>query len=56
MAAQNALAVLGGVIKDTIVIRLPYLGDERKLIIISKVRSTPDTYPRRAGIPAKKPL
>ncbi|NQS76458.1 MAG: 16S rRNA (guanine(527)-N(7))-methyltransferase RsmG [Peptococcaceae bacterium] len=56
VAAQNALAVLGGVIKDTIVIRLPYLGDERKLIIISKVRSTPDTYPRRAGIPAKKPL
>ncbi|NLJ77509.1 MAG: 16S rRNA (guanine(527)-N(7))-methyltransferase RsmG [Peptococcaceae bacterium] len=56
IAAQNALAVLGGVIEDTIGIRLPYLGDERKLIIISKVRSSPDAFPRRAGIPAKKPL
>ena len=56
ITAQNALAVLGGVVEDTIGIRLPYLGDERKLIIISKIRSTPDAYPRRAGIPARKPL
>jgi 16S rRNA (guanine527-N7)-methyltransferase len=55
-AAENALAILGGIVKETVDIQLPYTGDERKLVIISKIKATPDTYPRRAGIPAKKPL
>lgn len=54
--AQNALTILGGVVQKTVDIKLPCLGDERKLVVISKVKATPDAYPRRAGIPAKKPL
>ncbi|MDD4334016.1 MAG: 16S rRNA (guanine(527)-N(7))-methyltransferase RsmG [Desulfotomaculaceae bacterium] len=54
--AQNALAILGGVVKEIVDIKLPCLGDGRKLVVISKTRATPDIYPRRAGIPAKKPL
>ena len=54
--AQNALAILGGIIKEIIKIELPGLGDERKLVVINKIKATPDAYPRRSGIPAKKPL
>jgi 16S rRNA (guanine527-N7)-methyltransferase len=55
-AAENALAVLGGVVKETVGIKLPCTGDERNLVLIGKVKATPDAYPRRAGVPAKKPL
>lgn len=55
-ATQNALFVLGGAVKDIVDIQLPVTGDERKLVVISKIKATPETYPRRAGIPAKKPL
>ena len=54
--AQNALAILGGIIKEIIKIELPGLGDKRKLVVINKIKATPDAYPRRSGIPAKKPL
>ena len=54
--AQNALAILGGIIKEIIKIELPCLGDIRKLVVINKIKATPDAYPRRAGIPARKPL
>jgi 16S rRNA (guanine527-N7)-methyltransferase len=55
-AAENALAVLGGVFKKTVDIQLPLLGDRRKLVVIGKIKATPAIYPRRAGIPAKNPL
>lgn len=55
-SAENALFILGGVVKGIVEIQLPYTGDERKLVVISKIKATPDAYPRRAGIPAKKPL
>lgn len=53
--AQNALATLGGVIKETHSISLHH-ATERVLLIIEKVSPTPDTYPRRAGMPEKRPL
>lgn len=55
-SAANALAVLGGAVKEIVDIKLPGTGDVRKLVVISKIKATPDNYPRRAGIPAKKPL
>ncbi len=54
--AQNALTILGGVVKKTVNINLPYLGDERKLVVIKKLKTTPPVYPRRPGIPTKNPL
>jgi len=36
--------------------RLPLLQDARSLVIVKKISSTPENYPRKAGIPAKKPI
>lgn len=36
--------------------QLPVLGDARCLLVLRKVAETPDTYPRRTGIPNKRPL
>jgi 16S rRNA (guanine527-N7)-methyltransferase len=34
----------------------PQPGEERYLVVIKKVKETPEKYPRRAGMPAKRPL
>ena len=55
-AAENALVVLGGEIRKVVAVKLPFTGDERELVLIGKIKATPETYPRRAGVPAKNPL
>lgn len=55
-AAKKAIEILGGEVEKTISLRLPFTGDERNLVLIRKVKNTPEKYPRRAGIPQKKPL
>jgi 16S rRNA (guanine527-N7)-methyltransferase len=55
-AAEKALVVLGGEIRKIVAVKLPFTGDERKLVLIGKIKATPGTYPRRAGVPAKNPL
>ena len=55
-AATNAVATLGGVIKQVVSVNIAELDGERHLICIQKVTSTPRQYPRRTGVPAKKPL
>jgi 16S rRNA (guanine527-N7)-methyltransferase len=37
-------------------VALPGVAEERTLVVVDKVAATPPSYPRRAGIPAKKPL
>lgn len=54
--AERAIAVLGGAVEKTAALRLPFTGDERNLVIIRKLRASPEKYPRRAGLPAKRPL
>ena len=54
--AVPAIAQLGGRLRDVRVLRLPGLRDSRSLIVIDKVAETPAKYPRRAGMPAKRPL
>jgi len=54
--AEKAIAVLGGTVEKTAALRLPLTGEERSLIVIRKVKSSPVKYPRRAGIPMKNPL
>lgn len=54
-AARNALRLLGGRVRQVHFYRLPP-GDQRSLIVIEKIAATPPAYPRRPGIPAKKPL
>jgi 16S rRNA (guanine527-N7)-methyltransferase len=55
-AAEKALAVLGGRMRQLVKVELPGVADERYLVIIDKFAATPRGYPRKAGLPAKKPL
>ncbi|NLI14535.1 16S rRNA (guanine(527)-N(7))-methyltransferase RsmG [Pelotomaculum propionicicum] len=54
--AEKAITILGGVVERTVLLRLPITGEERSLVVIRKIKDTPAKYPRRAGIPSKKPL
>ncbi|MCL6447984.1 MAG: 16S rRNA (guanine(527)-N(7))-methyltransferase RsmG [Armatimonadetes bacterium] len=54
--SARALFLLGGVIRETKEIALPFLGHRRRLIVVEKTAPTPPKYPRRTGIPAKRPL
>lgn len=52
---KKAIEILGGKIEKIENLLLP--GNlERNLIIIKKIKNTPEKYPRKAGIPAKQPL
>jgi 16S rRNA (guanine527-N7)-methyltransferase len=55
-AAEHAVKVLGGRIVQIKPIVLPGVADERFLILIDKIATTPKPYPRHAGLPAKRPL
>lgn len=54
--AQAAVKILGGRVDFVKEYVLPVLGEKRKIIGIKKIESTPPKYPRRAGIPKKRPL
>lgn len=54
-AAEKALRLCGGTVKKIYRYRLP-TGEERTLLCLGKVQQTPAQYPRRAGIPVKKPI
>lgn len=54
--ARNAIGVLGCKKPNLIMFSLPNSDLKRVNVSIQKIKSTPDTYPRKAGIPSKKPL
>ncbi|NLX09123.1 MAG: 16S rRNA (guanine(527)-N(7))-methyltransferase RsmG [Chloroflexi bacterium] len=54
--AENALRILGGHVEKIIPVELPQVPDTHYLVVIQKVAATPEPYPRRPGIPAKRPL
>lgn len=54
--SQKAVTILGGVVESTLALHLPFSGDERNLVLIRKITLSPEKYPRRAGVPTKKPL
>ncbi len=54
--ATKAISTLGGNLREVKRVELEEFTDERRLIIIDKVSVTPLQYPRRPGIPAKRPL
>jgi len=55
-AAARAIDILGGRLREVKRVGLEELGEERTLVIIDKLTPTPQRYPRRAGIPQKRPL
>lgn len=54
--AKNALNILGGKIEEIEEISLTDKDNMRNIIIIRKVKPTPNKYPRKAGTPTKEPL
>ena len=55
-ASEKAIHLLGGRMRQLIKVDLPGVAEERYLVVIDKVAATPPNYPRRVGIPSKKPL
>lgn len=54
--AQAALALLGGDGGRVESIEIPGRDWSHRLVFVEKLRPTPEKYPRRAGVPEKKPL
>lgn len=55
-AAARAIALLGGRLRRVVPLDLSPLLSPRSLVVLDKVSATPGKYPRRPGVPAKKPL
>jgi len=54
--AERALSTLGGELEKIEKIKIRGVKEDRFLIKIRKIRPTPSQYPRRVGMPAKRPL
>ena len=54
--AEKAIGSMGGILREIKDVDLDEFTDKRQLIIIDKISETPHQYPRRPGIPAKRPL
>jgi len=55
-AAERAFQLLGGRLHKLVPVQLPGVAEDRYLVVVDKVVTTPARYPRRVGIPAKRPL
>lgn len=54
--AGRAIGLLGGSLREVKKVDLPPLPNGRCLVIIDKLSPTPEKYPRRPGLPAKRPI
>lgn len=55
-AAEKTIRLLGGHIRQLVPVTLPGVVEERYLVVVDKVATTPPAYPRNAGLPGKNPL
>lgn len=55
--AKNAFGQLGGKLMAVKPVAVPGMSHEtRTLVVVQKVKPTPPLFPRKAGLPSKKPL
>lgn len=54
--AKKAIEILGGKIEVVDKFYLPESDMERNIVVIEKIKNTPNRYPRKAGIPSKQPI
>lgn len=54
--SSNAFSILGGRLENDYRFSIPGTEYERSFICVEKINRTPDSYPRKAGVPSKKPL
>ena len=55
-AAEHSMRMMGGHLRQLIPVTLPTVAEERYLVVVDKIAATPQAYPRRVGVPTKKPL
>lgn len=55
-SAKKAIVILGGKLNQIKKIELDEFDDARYLVIIDKICPTPGKYPRRAGVPKRRPI
>lgn len=55
-ASRKAMVTLGGRLAEVKPVNLPEFNDNRCLVVVEKIAETPPRFPRRAGMPAKRPL
>jgi 16S rRNA (guanine527-N7)-methyltransferase len=54
--ARTAISLLGGKLREVYRYSLPVGKERRTLVVVEKINNTPSIYPRRSGIPEKRPL
>lgn len=54
--AETDLAAFGGGAGEVRPVAVPHVEGERHLVVVDKTAPTPDRYPRRPGVPAKRPV
>ena len=54
--SKKAIEVMGGKLHRIYKVELKEFNDNRSLVIIDKIKATPVEYPRRPGIPGKRPI
>ena len=54
--ASRAISLMGGRLRCVQKVDLDGLKDDRLLVVVDKVASTPVEFPRRAGVPTKQPI
>ena len=54
--ADAAIVTLGGQVRQLLPVELRGLAETRYLVVVDKVAATPAKYPRRPGVPQKRPL
>ena len=56
LEGKRALQIMGGSVISVKEVELPGLNERRAIIFVQKIKDTPALYPRKAGLPGKKPL
>lgn len=54
--AIKSIELMGGKLREIMDIDLEEFNDQRHLVIVDKISHTPEKYPRRPGIPKKRPI
>ncbi|WP_137596620.1 16S rRNA (guanine(527)-N(7))-methyltransferase RsmG [Paucilactobacillus kaifaensis] len=54
--AKTAIETLGANVSSVDQLVLPQSDEPRTIVVLDKIQATPDKYPRRPGVPAKKPI
>jgi 16S rRNA (guanine527-N7)-methyltransferase len=54
--ASRVATQLGGDVRGAEPVTFPGLAERKAIVVVDKVRPTPEQFPRRSGMPAKNPL